>query len=114
MIRWICILFCAFTLVGCGRGNILGQSPAGQVKSVAAASEMPPSTSVTVRGTMVEKCPIAGCWFILQDKTGTVKVDTKAGEFVVLTVPLQKKILVSGVVVSNGAEVMIQATGLRY
>lgn len=63
---------------------------------------------------MFEKCPVAGCWFRLRDRTGTIKVDTKAAGFVVVKVPLATTVTVSGKVVADGDEVMIEAAGVRY
>lgn len=63
---------------------------------------------------MVEKCPTAGCWFRLRDRTGTIKVDTKSAGFVVVNVPLQSQVTVAGKVVPDGDDVMIEATGVRY
>ena len=63
---------------------------------------------------MVEKCPTAGCWFRLRDNTGVIKVDTKSTGFVVVDVPLETKITVSGKVVADGNDVQIEATGIRY
>ncbi|HMJ92351.1 MAG TPA: hypothetical protein VK530_21190, partial [Candidatus Acidoferrum sp.] len=61
-----------------------------------------------------EKCPVAGCWFMLRDSSGTIKVDTKNAGFVVVEVPLQSIVTISGRVVTNGTERFIDATGLRY
>ncbi len=63
---------------------------------------------------MVEKCPVAGCWFKLQDNTGTIRVDTKAAGFVVVKVPLESKITVSGKIVTEGDETLLEASGVRY
>ncbi len=69
--------------------------------------------TVTLRGEMVEKCPVAGCWFKLRDQTGIVRVDTKAAGFVVSDVSLHTQMTVQGKVVPGG-ETQIAATGLRY
>jgi hypothetical protein len=63
---------------------------------------------------MIEKCPVAGCWFVLRDATGTVKVDTKSAGFVVVDVPLNKEMIVAGIVRTNGSGLLLEATGLRY
>jgi uncharacterized protein YdeI (BOF family) len=63
---------------------------------------------------MVEKCPVAGCWFRLRDHTGTIKVDTKSAGFVVVDVPLEQKMTVAGTVTSDGDEVVLAATGVSY
>src|SRR5579859_7687905 len=101
---------------GCHReqGTVLGKTPKGQPATVLAirAGDTPPQ--VTVSGVMVEKCPEAGCWFKVQDASGTIKVDTKAGGFVVVNVPLESKVTVAGKIVTEGDEVLLEASGLRY
>jgi hypothetical protein len=63
---------------------------------------------------MIEKCPEAGCWFVLKDDTGTIKVDTKTAGFVVVDVPLNRPLTVVGQVITNGTEVQVAASGVRY
>ena len=63
---------------------------------------------------MVEKCPVAGCWLKVQDQSGTIMVDTKLAGFVVVNVPLESKVTVAGKIVTEGDEVLIEASGLRY
>lgn len=103
-------------VAGCNQqhGTVLGKAPKGVPTTVLAvrAGDTPPE--VTLAGTMVEKCPVAGCWLRLQDATGTIKVDTKSAGFVVVNVPLETKITVQGKIVSEGDEVTIAASGLRY
>ena len=108
--------FCAVILAGCGSrtATILGRAPEDDPERVAAVRAAPESSPATLRGVMVEKCPVAGCWFILRDDTGAIKVDTKEAGFVVVNVPLKTEMTVTGKVVANGSERMIQASGLRY
>jgi len=103
-------------LAGCGSpsATILGRAPEGDPGSVAGVRAAPESSPATLCGVMVEKCPVAGCWFILRDDTGTIKVDTKDAGFVVVDVPLKTVMTVTGRVVANGSDRMIQASGLRY
>ena len=70
--------------------------------------------AVTISGVMVEKCPEAGCWFVLKDSGGTVKVDTKTAGFVVVDIPLNRRLDVLGRWVDQGRERVFAATGLRY
>ncbi len=72
-----------------------------------------PNVRIQVKGEMVEKCPVAGCWFVLRDKTGTVRVDTKSAGFVVTDIPLHTILNVNGRLTKD-AEPQISATGLRY
>jgi hypothetical protein len=72
------------------------------------------SVPVTLRGTMVEKCPVAACWFRLKDNTGVAKVDVKAADFTVTDVPLGATVTVTGKPVVKGDEPYLAATGLTY
>ena len=103
-------------LCACGhqQGTVLGKTPNGEVRNIVAvrAGETPPQ--ITLRGKLVEKCPTAGCWFYLQDETGVIKVDTKAAGFVVVNVPLETTVTVSGKIINGSDETSIDATGLRY
>jgi len=104
-------------LAGCAADtpNVLGkpamESPLVAVSSINSLKGAP--APVSLKGTMVEKCPMAGCWFMLRDKTGVIKVDTKAAGFVVSEVPLNTEMTVTGTPVLTG-EKRIAATGLQY
>jgi len=100
-------------LCGCGlgRAKVLGHFASGPLVSVARLKPSP--RAVIVRGAMIEKCPIAGCWFVLRDATGTVKVDTKAAGFTVTDVPLNTVVTVSGKV-SGSQPPVLAASGVRY
>ena len=110
------LLLCGLLAAGCRKqqGSILGKAPRGEPHSILAvkAGNTPPQ--VTVTGAMIEKCPIAGCWFRLRDNTGVIKVDTKSAGFVVVNVPLESRVTVAGKVIINGDDVMLEATGIRY
>jgi hypothetical protein len=102
--------------IGCHKphGTVLGKNPKGDASSILAirAGDTPPQ--VTISGMMVEKCPVAGCWLKVQDSTGTIMVDTKSAGFVVVNVPLESKVTVAGKIVTEGDEVFLEASGLRY
>jgi uncharacterized protein YdeI (BOF family) len=100
---------------GCTRvEKVLGTVGSYPNLTVAAAQQTIPGKEVTLRGKLVEKCPVAGCWFVIRDETGTIKVDTKTAGFVVLDVPLQKQIVIDGIVSGDGAGRVIDAKGVRY
>jgi uncharacterized protein YdeI (BOF family) len=109
-------------VLGCrpAGSTVLGTTPAGSSTSISAliAADAPSSTNantaVRLQGAMVEKCPVAGCWFKLRDATGTLKVDTKFAGFVVLDVPLNTTVSVAGRLEEQGKERVLVATGLRY
>jgi len=103
-------------LAGCGQPEerVLGVKPASDTAAtVKELAKAPAAQKVTVRGEMIEKCPVAGCWFILRDRSGTVRVDTKAAGFVVSDVPLHTTMIVGGRVVP-GAQPGLAATGVSY
>ncbi|HLV82090.1 MAG TPA: hypothetical protein VKT32_17500 [Chthonomonadaceae bacterium] len=109
-------LAAGIALVGCGKmqERIKGIAPAAEVSATVHDLNKAPATKrVVVRGEMIEKCPVAGCWFLLRDKTGVVRVDTKAAGFVVSDVPLHTTMTVAGKV-TPGAQPGIAATGIRY
>jgi uncharacterized protein YdeI (BOF family) len=114
----VCVGFtlCALMAVGCGhqpetaRGAAL---PVVAVSTVAQLASATPAQPLLLRGEMIEKCPIAGCWFMLRDKTGVVRVDTKAAGFVVSDVPLHTNMTVAGRV-TPGGQAGLAATGIRY
>lgn len=95
-------------------GRVLGKAPKGETKAIIAVKAVDVPPEVTVHGVMIEKCPVAGCWFRLRDRTGTIKVDTKAAGFVVVDLPLETQMTVAGKVVADGNDVALEASGLRY
>ena len=103
-------------VAGCGKqsSTIKGEAPRGDARTILAVQAGDTPSTVTVPSKLVEKCPIAGCWFRLEDETGVIKVDTKLAGFVVTDVPLQSTVTVGGRVTHEGAETVIQASGLRY
>src|SRR5207237_6814656 len=62
------LIICLSLVLGCQkpRGTILGKAPAGERRTVLSvhAGETPPQ--VKLSGIMIEKCPVAGCWFRLR------------------------------------------------
>jgi uncharacterized protein YdeI (BOF family) len=114
------ILFCCAAMAlpaeGCHKpqGKVLGRAPKGPLSTILAirAGDTPPH--VALSGVMVEKCPVAGCWLRVRDRTGTIKVDTKSAGFVVVDVPLEHEVMVAGKIVMDGDEPVIEAEGLRY
>ena len=116
MKRWGTLLLGAVLLTGCAdrKQKILGAAFEGTTIPVSMAQNASVDAPVVLRGTMTEKCPIAGCWFVLRDETGTIKVDTKNAGFVVVDVPLKTSLVVGGRVMTNGTQRLIEASGVRY
>src|SRR5262245_20546805 len=106
----------ATLVAGCSShgSKTLGTISTAPAVSTAALRQVPADTPVVLHGRLTEKCPVAGCWFVLQDETGTVKVDTKHAGFVVLDVSLGTTVTVAGLVATNDTGRIIDATGLRY
>ncbi len=109
------ILLSFSALAGCG------SPPSAQTRGLFSSAspvsvrEITPSTggkTVQISGVIVEKCPVAGCWFILKDNTGTVRVDTKSAGFVISDLPLQTRVTVVGKVAS-GETPGLSAVGLQ-
>lgn len=75
---------------------------------------LPPGSPVAVSGRLVEKCPVAGCWFTLRDETGALRVDTKGAGFTILEVPLGRRVTVAGKIAPFGSERQLLASGLTY
>lgn len=95
-------------------GSALAQGAPGSAAPVAAVRTARDGSPVVVSGRMVEKCPVAGCWFDVRDGSGAIRVDTKNAGFVVLDVPLNAPITVAGRIRSSGGEPQIEAAGVRY
>lgn len=112
----------AGALAGCAASGatVLGQAPSSgenpreAVRTVVAARSLATGRRVVLHATAIEKCPISGCWFIVRDAPGPIKVDTKAAGFTVAEMPLQTSIVVAGRVARNGSETLLEATGVRY
>ena len=108
---------CLLLMAGCRKPNsvVLGNAPTGKPQTISSVKTEKVQTPVTLQGVMIEKCPVAGCWFRLRDRTGEIKVDTKLAGFVVLDVPLESRLTVAGKkALSESGEITIEATGVRY
>jgi len=110
------LLVALLALAGCTghQPNNLGAAVSGAARPVSALAQASSGLPVVVSGKMVQKCPVAGCWFVLRDESGTIKVDTKNAGFAVLDVPLNSQVVVAGRLVVDGANRLIDATGVRY
>ena len=110
------LLISLLLVAGCHQpqGTVMGKPPKGEPQTILAVRSGDTPPQVTLSGVMIEKCPVAGCWFRLRDRTGVIKVDTKSAGFVVVKVPMESQMTVTGKVVADGDEVVIEATGVRY
>src|SRR5262245_8837773 len=117
MMGYFTVLAIPVLLIACSsrESHTLGRSFEERTPAtVAEAQRSAVESTIVLQGTITEKCPIAGCWFVLQDQAGKIKVDTKNAGFVVVGVPLQSTVTVAGRVATNGHERIIDAIGLRY
>lgn len=92
----------------------MGIAPAGKPQTTAEVRTASVGSPVVVRGEMVEKCPTSGCWFVLKDGKGTMKVDLAATKFVAVDVPLHSTVTVGGKAAGTGDGRFLDANGLRY
>jgi len=115
MSRSLLLALLILAVTGCGQTEkILGEAPQDPHSTVSAIRAGHVPANLTLEGTMIEKCPQAGCWFRVDDGTGVIKVDTKSAGFVVTSVPLNAKVKVAGKIHQVDDDVQIEATGLSY
>jgi hypothetical protein len=118
----IVIAASSLPLSGCARagGAVLGQDPGANPPAASTVKGLKPGGQSTLAGVMIEKCPVAGCWFMLRDQTGVIRVDTKAAGFTVTDVPVNARVTVRGTMKGGETagkktgERIFAATGLRY
>lgn len=99
---------------GCNKTQEAAPVADAKTLSVAAIQKLKVSSPIVAQGTMVEKCPVAGCWFKMHDRTGVIKVDLKATKQTVMDVPLNSEVTVRGKVALNGSEKMIRAVSATF
>jgi len=103
-------------VAGCAQvkpAAVLGARPS-DTPPVRIASLSKSKQPQTISGTMIDKCPIAGCWFHVKDSTGVIKVDTKNSGFVVTDVPINSHVTVTGLMRGSDDDQTLTATGMSY
>src|SRR5207244_3702071 len=98
--------------------RVLGHPPASALSTTIAAVRRDPGAfagkTIALTGCMTERCPTAGCWFYLNDGTGDLRVDARAGSFSVLGLPIGGRLTVFGSVVREpGEDPELEAVGAR-
>lgn len=61
-----------------------GGLPAGealQTTDIGSLNQEMASQTVQIEGTIHEECPHTGCWAVIQDDTGKIRIDTNKGGF---------------------------------
>jgi RecJ-like exonuclease len=62
----------------------LGGSPASealQTTNIGTLNQDMAGRTVQIEGTIAEECPHTGCWAVIQDDTGRIRIDTNKGGF---------------------------------
>jgi hypothetical protein len=110
----VCLII-LLALPSCGRSKLYGEAitdrtitKTGDILSNVTMHE---DKTVTTKGTIVRQCP-TGCWFDLQDETGTIYVDLGPSGF---AIPQKtgKAVIVQGTVSIRGGKPMIIGTGVE-
>ena len=104
-------------LAGCRvpESLLLGVAPLETPQSTVRAMLTEKHTApLRLQGTIVEKCPVSGCWFRLKDDSGTVLVDLKPAGLTAAEIPVGTKVMAVGTVQREGDVLRLRATGIRY
>ena len=117
VVRYITVFATLLMMVaGCAQEKpaaILGTRPS-DAAPVHIASLTKSKQPQTISGTMIDKCPVAGCWFHVKDSTGVIKVDTKNSGFVVTDVPINSHVTVTGLMRGGDDDQTLTASGMSY
>jgi uncharacterized protein YdeI (BOF family) len=112
------VIYCAvlafLACAGCTSQPKGASTAHAQAIPISSLQKLKPSTPVVAHGTMVEKCPLAGCWFVLRDQSGTIKVDLKATKQTVVNIPLNSEVTVEGTVAADGSNKIIRAVRATF
>lgn len=114
----VIVCWASWTLRAASSGHELGSPPRQAVATTIAALRGNPGAfsgkMVAVTGQMTQRCPTAGCWFYLNDGTGDLRADARAGNFSVLSLPTGARLTVYGRLVREaGEDLQIAAVGAR-
>jgi hypothetical protein len=114
----VVVCWAGWTLRAASSGHELGHPPSGAVSVTIAALRRNPTAlsgkTLAVTGQMTKRCPTAGCWFYLNDGTGDLRVDARAGSFSVLGLPIGARLTVYGRLIREpGEDLQIAAVGAR-
>jgi hypothetical protein len=114
----VVVCWAGWTLRAASSGHDLGQPPRTATSATIAALRGSPAAfagkTVAVTGRMTDRCPTAGCWFYLNDGTGDLRVDARAGSFSVSGLPVGARLTVYGKLIREpGEELQLAAIGAR-
>jgi len=105
------------SIAGCSGSNSdkfgadITDKKAVEVKNIFTSPEKYLNQTVKLEGKIVRECP-SGCWFFLEDKTGTIFVDINPSG---LTIPQRvgKKVVVEGELKSRNGRIIIVGGGVE-
>ena len=93
-----------------------GTTDAAPVQTVAIADITSDQVGerVSIEGTIDKECPHSGCWAVIKDASGQIRIDTQAGGF---ALPLRREgsriHIVGTVMLTEGGSVEISAESAR-
>jgi hypothetical protein len=107
-----------WSLKAASSGAALGHPPQTAPAATIAAVRRNPQAfagkTICLTGRMTERCPTAGCWFDLDDGTGSLRVDAGAGGFSVSGLPMGARLKAFGRVEAEpGEDPQLVAVGVR-
>jgi len=119
-VLWI-VLFIIFSISGCGSdskenieryGVSITEKKAVNVKDILSSPDIHLDKTIRLEGKIVRECP-SGCWFYLEDETGTIYVDINPSG---LSIPpkVGKKVVVEGVPVNKNGKISIIGKGVEF
>jgi len=88
--------------------------PDGNEKSISSLTETLIDKTVTVRGEIVQQCPVVGCWMRVKDDTGELFVDLKPGSLELSEKKVGQQVHVSGRLVMQAGELQLEAEHLEF
>ena len=68
--------------------HMQGSAPQVDIVDIADIEPSHIGQQVAIAGTITKECPHTGCWAIIEDATGQIRIDTKAGGF---ALPLRRE-----------------------
>lgn len=57
------------------------EAAAVELVSIGELSEVQVGRTVAIEGTIKQECPHSGCWAVIEDGTGQIRIDTQRGGF---------------------------------
>jgi len=117
----VILLFVIFSITGCNGNSSNNSEKYGvditekgvvNTKDILANPDKYLGQTLRLEGTIVRECP-SGCWFFLEDETGTIYVDINPSG---LSIPpkVGKKVVVEGVPENKNGRISIVGKGVEF